>query len=194
MIRAFIAVELSEPVRQAVAGFQEELAKARADVKWVKTANLHLTLKFLGEIQEEQLPVLQQALQDAVKEFKPFTIQLEGIGAFPKTTYPRVVWVGIQTGKEELTKLASAVEAACHSVGFPEEDRLLQQAQDRSFSPHLTIGRVRSRDRLAALVKQLQTAEFQASSPTLVDHITLFQSTLSPHGPTYTPLASLPFV
>ena len=183
MIRCFIAVELPEPLRQEIALFQSELRSSGGDVKWVEAGNLHLTLKFLGNIEEPQVPSLKEALAAAVKNLSPFTIHLEGIGAFPRTTDPRVVWIGAGEGKETLITLAQTVGRACSELGFAPEDR--------PFSAHLTIGRVRSRDRLASLIQRLQVAEFRGNTPASIDRLILFQSALSPKGPTYTPLAEI---
>ena len=183
MIRAFIAVELPEPLRQEIALFQSELRSSGGDAKWVEAGNLHMTLKFLGNIEESQVSPLKEALTAAAKNLSPFTIQLEGIGSFPRTTDPRVVWLGISEGKERLIALAQTVEQICSNLGFVPEDR--------AFSAHLTIGRIRSRDRLAPLIKKLQAADFRGSVPAPVEKIILFQSTLSPHGPTYIPLAEI---
>lgn len=184
MIRAFIAVELPEALQQEVAGLQAAFRSAGADVKWVEPQNLHLTLKFLGDIEEKQVAELKEALGPAISGEKSFSIELEGIGAFPTTRSPRVVWVGVSLGKEQLVKCAQVVEEACQRLGFPKEER--------PFSTHLTIGRVRSRDRLAPFVKKLQVTEFRASTPAQVTRLILFQSILSSHGPTYTPLAETP--
>ena len=184
MIRAFIAVALPESLRNEVAMLSAHLRSSEADVKWVAAGNLHLTLKFLGDIEENQVGPIEEALSAAVKSHSLFTIQLEGIGAFPRTTSPRVVWIGVGTGKEQLTQLAQCVEKTCIGLGFPEEER--------AFSPHLTIGRVRSRDRLAQLIKRLQVVEFCGKNPAQIDRLILFQSYLSPQGPTYTPLAEIP--
>ena len=184
MIRAFIAVELPRTLQYEVAAFQTEFKKSGADVKWVEPANLHLTLKFLGEIEENRLAPIQEALGNAVGHRPHFTIHLEGIGAFPRTTSPRVIWVGVHEGGQELVALVQAVEQAASGVGFPPEER--------PFEPHLTIGRVRSPGGLAGLIKKLQVAEFRATSSAPVTRLTLFQSLLSPKGPTYSPLAEVP--
>jgi len=183
VIRAFIAAELPEPCRQEVAAFQSKLQRSGADVKWVETGNLHLTLKFLGEIDDNRVEPLKESLA-GLRSRSPFQIHLEGIGAFPKTTYPKVIWVGVNEGKEKLAELAQAVEKICSGLGFPPEER--------PFSPHLTIGRVRSQEQLAPLIKQLQTAEFRAKTPAEIGKLTLFQSTLGPRGPVYRPLAEIP--
>ena len=184
MIRAFIAIELPEDLRREISSLQAKLRSTGADVKWVEPSNLHLTLKFLGLIEENQVSALTESLKSPVAGHSSFPMRLEGIGAFPRTTSPRVIWIGVSEGEEPLKKLAADVEGACSKLGFPPEER--------AFSGHLTIGRVRSNDRLAALVKELQTVEFHSGAPMTVDRLILFQSTLSPKGPTYTPLAEFP--
>ncbi len=186
MIRAFIAVELPEALREAVAAFQGELKSAGADVKWVEPANLHFTLKFLGNIREDQVPSLIGTLERACAGAGAFTLSLEGLGAFPRTTAPRVIWVGVREGKEPLEKLAGGIEAECGRLGFPEEER--------PFSAHLTIGRTRSPQGIARLIKKLQVAEFPGTPPASIERVVLFQSTLGPQGPAYTPLAEVPLI
>jgi 2'-5' RNA ligase len=168
-----------------VGAFEGELKRSGADVKWVEPANLHLTLKFLGNIAEEQVPSLISSLQQACGGLSAFTFSLEGIGAFPRTTSPRVIWVGVHEGKEALAGLAQRVEETCAALGFP--------AEERPFSAHLTIGRTRSPQGIARLIKQLQVAEFRGKTQAEAGQIVLFQSALSPHGPTYIPLAEIPF-
>ena len=155
-------------------------------MKWVERANLHLTLKFLGEIDEKQQVAIRDQLLATAKKQKPFEIQLEGIGAFPKTSDPRVIWIGVTVGKEPLMQLARTLEEDCAELGFAKEER--------PFSAHLTIGRVRSSQHLASLVKKLQVAEFRGSNPASIEKLILFQSLLLPAGPTYIPLAETPFI
>lgn len=183
MMRCFIAVELPDALKQEVAEIQAEFKQTGADVKWVESASLHLTIKFLGDIGEDKISALKESLPFTLHP-SSFTITLEGIGAFPKTIFPRVIWVGVGEGKESLVNLARYVEEICSRLGFAPEER--------PFSAHLTIGRVRSRQGLAPLIKKLQVAEFRGSVPAPVSQLTLFQSTLSPKGPTYTPLAEIP--
>ncbi len=172
-MRAFIAVELSEAVRAEVARLQETLRSAGADVKWVEPENLHLTLKFLGEIDESRVAQVEEALRSAVSPFRSFSFRLEGVGAFPRVNSPKVLWVGVGEGKPKLAELGAAVEKRC------------------AFSPHLTIGRVRSGAGLAQLIQQLEAAEFRASVSTPAEKLVLFQSTLSSHGSIYTPLREI---
>jgi len=180
-LRAFVAVEFPAPLRDPVVAVQATLRAAGADVTWVEPANLHLTLKFLGDVDDAKVPALTDALRAAVQPHAAFTMTVEGIGAFPSTRSPKVVWVGVAADPSLLAALAEGVDRACMALGFPSETR--------PFAPHLTIGRVRSRRGLAPLVKALQTVECLGGTPAPVDHVTLFQSTLSSKGPTYTPLA-----
>lgn len=184
MIRAFIAVELPDPLRQAVATLQTTLRAMGADVTWVEPVNLHFTLKFLGNIEENRVEALQEPLVEAARGHASFRLQVEGVGAFPGTRHPRVLWVGVTQGQEALAALAQTIESACRSLGFPTEAR--------PFAAHLTIGRIRSPERLAPLVTQLPAVEFPGGPPAPVDHLTLFQSLLSSRGPTYKPLATIP--
>lgn len=182
-MRAFIAVEISEEARGAVARLQSELQSVGADVKWVEPENLHLTLKFLGEIGESQAEQLADQLKSSLV-LSPFAFTLEGTGAFPKLENPRIIWAGTGAGKEQLAGLAREVEEACGRCGFPPEER--------PFSPHLTIGRVRSRNRVESLAQRLGSAEFKAGSPTRVEKAVLFQSTLTRSGPVYRPVREIP--
>lgn len=177
-MRLFFAVDLTDIARQEVSALQEPLRAACADVKWIEPENLHLTLKFFGEVREERLPELQQAAREAAASTSPFPIYLEGVGAFPGTRHPRVIWVGVGEGKQPLEALARTLEQACERLGFPPEER--------PFSAHLTIGRSRSGS------EPLTAPPFKTSEPIRVDRLVLFQSKLSPHGPIYTPLAEIP--
>lgn len=182
-MRTFIAVELPEPAREEVCRLQERLRSCDADVKWVERQNMHFTLKFLGEIDESKADPLAKALEKEVAALPRFRYRLEGIGAFPGTSNPKVLWTGVSSGEAEFLKLAACVEKACEGLGFPPEER--------PFRPHLTIGRMRSRNGAARLIKQLQTEEFPGSDAE-AEQLVLFKSTLSPKGSVYTPLARIP--
>ena len=183
-MRAFIGIELPDEVRRALAQLQRELQAARADVKWVEPKNLHLTLKFLGEISEAQRQGVEACLKRIASQQPPFTLQLQGVGAFPSVESPRVVWVGIAQGKEEVRALAERIEQEATTLSLRQEER--------PFSAHLTLGRVRSPRNRKALAQRLRKAAWQPPGPFQVESITLFQSLLSSAGPTYTVLASIP--
>ncbi len=183
-MRLFVAVELSEQARAEVAALQAELRRSGADVKWVEPENLHLTLKFLGETAEEKVAALTGALRQAAAEARPFSISMEGLGAFPQNQHPRVLWTGIKEGRQPLEELAAGVEEACSRLGFP--------SGERPFSAHLTIGRVRSPAGLGPLVQRLRETRFGPSDRVEVRRAVLFRSVLSPQGPVYRALAELP--
>jgi RNA 2',3'-cyclic 3'-phosphodiesterase len=187
-MRTFIAIDLTEEIKKTLAGLQDELKKSEADVKWVDPENIHLTLKFLGEISEEQVIQIKEVLDRVTSRLKPFEIGLSGIGAFPKLDYAKVIWAGIEKGKKETVDIAKNVETELERLGFAREDR--------EFTAHLTIGRVRSGKNKEALKKKILSAHSSepiAHSQQVISRIILYQSTLTPQGPIYTPLHTATF-
>ncbi|MCM8766279.1 MAG: RNA 2',3'-cyclic phosphodiesterase [Candidatus Omnitrophica bacterium] len=181
-MRTFIAVEISEEVRKEIVQIQEELKKTEADVKWVESKNMHLTLKFLGEVEAEKIELIKENLRRITQEIKSFEIAFQGLGVFPNLEFPRVVWVGIEKGKEEMVKLAMKIDDELQKLGFPKERR--------PFSCHLTLGRVRSsknRDKLKRAIKEREN--FKIKSIMDLKECILFRSQLTPAGPIYTALA-----
>lgn len=184
-IRAFIAIELSEELQRELNRLIKELADAGADVKWVDAGKIHLTLKFLGSVETAQISKIGSLLDEVAARFHPFSVEAREVGAFPRVSSPRVVWVGVREQGEELQKLAKAVEETMEGLGFPKEDR--------PYSPHLTIGRVRTSRKLSGLAERLQGASFAGTSLETAAGIILFKSTLTPHGPLYEKLHESPF-
>jgi 2'-5' RNA ligase len=179
-MRAFIAIELSPEIKDSLSTIQSHLKYSGADVKWVATDNIHLTLKFLGDITEETCGKIRAVLDGIGKSTKPFEVGIKDIGAFPNINYPRVIWVGIGKGAVESKALAENVADGILKLGF--------QKEQRPFAPHLTIGRVRSPKNKESLKEKTGTAQIPVTKPHLVSSIVLFQSTLSPKGPVYTKL------
>jgi len=179
-MRAFIAIELSPDLKKHLASLEEQLKSSGADVKWVKPENIHLTLKFLGEIDEKRLGEIAKIIQETTSKNKPFYISLASPGAFPNINSPRVIWIGIDKGDSETKQFAIILEEETAKVGIPPESR--------PFSTHITLGRVRSGKNCEKLVKNLENL---ASKPPedapefLVTKITLFKSTLTLGGPIY---------
>ncbi|MCK4463096.1 MAG: RNA 2',3'-cyclic phosphodiesterase [Candidatus Omnitrophica bacterium] len=180
-MRTFIAIELSDDVKKELASIQEELKKTGADVKWVKIENIHLTLKFLGNVDDDKIENIKTLLDKIASGYEKFEATLFKIGAFPKLEYPRVIWVGMDKGCNLAKEIASKIEDECEHIGFAKENR--------PFSAHLTLGRVRSGKNKDALKKRLISMSIKPQS-FIVDKIILFQSTLTPKGPIYTPLHS----
>lgn len=180
-MRAFIAIELSPEIKDSLAQIQSHLKYSGADVKWIETGNIHLTLKFLGDITEEDCGKIRSILDDIGRSVKPFEISLKDIGAFPNINYPRIIWVGLDKGTIESKVLAGKIGEEVLKIGF--------QKEPRPFAPHLTIGRVRSPKNKEALKEKLTTYSLQLTAkPQPISSITLFQSTLTPKGPIYTKL------
>lgn len=179
-MRAFIAIALPKEIQEKLALLQNKLRKTGADVKWVSPANIHLTLKFLGEIDIEQLSQISGILESVAKDHSTFLMRLGQVGAFPRPDSPRVIWIGLDHGDKETETIAEELEEKIEKLGIPKEDR--------PFSSHITIGRTRSTLNRLNLVRELKNSrdplgigitEFTA------EKITLFKSVLSPKGPTY---------
>lgn len=173
-MRTFLAIEVPATIRKIISDFVENEAKKELLIKWVKFENMHVTLKFLGEIDEGLKVQVSQVVADIAQHHDSFRMQLGGLGCFPNTRNPRVIWVGVKQGGDELCAIASEMEEELGRIGFKEEKR---------FHPHLTIGRVKSYCKVEdILTKTISTEPFDVSS------LVLFSSTLKPEGPIYTAL------
>lgn len=182
-LRCFIAVTLPASLKQAVGSVTNSLKETGADVKWVPEENLHLTMKFLGATDEGKVDEITGALRKKISPRPPFYIKIGGVGSFPGGRHPRVIWVGIQENGH-LEDIYQSVEDVMRKFGYPPEDR--------PFSPHLTIGRVRSGKRLSEMLKKLD--EFRAAdfAELEVKGVTLMKSELKPGGAEYSSLAEIP--
>lgn len=180
-MRCFAAIEVATPaIRRALESAQFALMRAfgsRDPVKWVPGHQFHFTLKFFGDIDQEESRRAVDALSRVAAETRPFTLEVAGLGAFPDTGRPSVLWSGLGKGQPELVALAGRVEAAMAQAGFPREVR--------SFKPHLTLGRVREGAHVPqAVVEALQSGRSYGSWQ--VERLVLMQSELLPAGPKYT--------
>ncbi|MCI0532136.1 MAG: RNA 2',3'-cyclic phosphodiesterase [candidate division Zixibacteria bacterium] len=181
-MRAFIAVELPSDVKNQIARMQAELRRIPAQVSWTKADNVHLTLKFLGEIGSERLQPVTQAARAGCKGVKKFRISLKGLGGFPNLRQPRVIWIGTQNGAEELISLQAKIDSELDKAGFPREEK--------KFRPHFTIGRVRVPKSIEKLAQALGNTEFQTADID-ISRVTVMQSRLSPGGSIYTALEKI---
>jgi RNA 2',3'-cyclic 3'-phosphodiesterase len=188
-VRTFIAIEFSTSLRQTLGNVSKQLANSITNrvVNWVKPDLIHLTLKFLGDTSENALPNISQTLVQAVSQIQPFTITTSQLGCFPNLRAPRVVWIGLEPeSARKLIALQQAVEAAIAPLGFPTEAR--------SFSPHITLGRVR-RETLPPITAKVGQAAKTAPplTPTTetITSVVLMKSDLRPGGPVYTPLFTI---
>jgi 2'-5' RNA ligase len=175
-MRLFISVNMAEPVRSSLAGVQNRLKKSGADVKWVEEQNLHLTLKFLGDTDAGRLGLIQERLKAAVAGINSFDIRFEGTDFFPDAENPRVIWIGISKGADELSALALSIDESLAYAGF--------QREAKKFVPHLTIGRFRTRRNFFKLKESIQLLALPCISQP-VNSIFLVQSSLTPSGSVY---------
>jgi RNA 2',3'-cyclic 3'-phosphodiesterase len=167
---------MQEPSVQAkLASAQKFLVQTGADLKVVELQNIHITLRFLGGISPAMVEKVYGAMQKV--QFKPFDIQICGLGVFPSLNYPRVVWAGITVGAEELKGIFSQIEPQMRTLGF--------EADKNGFSPHLTIARVRSAQNKTQLAEYITKKAHDDFGKIHLDCLKLKQSKLSPKGPTY---------
>ncbi len=182
-IRTFIAIDLpiliQDKLGEVIQQFKEKQIEA---VRWVSPRNIHLTLKFLGDISPANLDTLTKVLTSEASHYRGFEIQIGGSGAFPNTRWPRVIWVGVKA-PPSLETLQHGIESETHRLGYSGEDR--------PFSPHLTLGRVSNNAtpqeirRLSDTLCNLNVGEL---GHVMVESIRLFRSDLQPGGAVYTPL------
>lgn len=182
-MRCFIAVDIEEKLKTQLEEIQKKIMVCEADIKYVERENIHLTLKFLGNIDEEKIEPINKALLRVADEYSPFEIEVGGVGVFPNPSYLRVIWVGISKGQDKLCEIHKRIEENLYPLGFKRENR--------GFSGHITLGRVKSPRNKAKLVEVLsQLRDVQIGTQT-VDSIELKRSQLSPTGPVYTTLRSV---
>lgn len=183
-MRSFLAVEIPPALKEALCSISDELRACGADVKWVRPQSIHLTLKFLGEIDPVKVDEIRQVVEPTLRDHEPFLLELGGMGCFPRLRQPRVVWVGLRGETDRLLELQKEVEEGTSRLGFPREDR--------PFRPHLTLGRVRSskgRDRLVERIQDLLEVRLGTFT---VESLVQFQSELHPSGARYTALWEVP--
>ena len=184
-VRAFVAIRMSAQVEDAVAAMTETLKGPRDEVRWVPRANLHITLKFLGpSVDPHRLERFTAGLHEVAMKTAPFEVAARGLGAFPNLEHPRAIWVGLHS--VELGALAARVEAASAEYGFERENR--------RWSGHLTIGRVRDTHHLKPATREaLEAAKETEFGSSKIESITLYRSHLAPEGASYEALATFLF-
>jgi RNA 2',3'-cyclic 3'-phosphodiesterase len=187
-IRSFIAIHPPADVMERVARFQRELKSSipGAGVRWTHPDQIHLTLRFLGDVAVAQLPDVEAALRRACAPFAPMTVRAEGAGCFPDTRRPRVLWVGLKEYHDHLQRLHAAIEQETQAWG---------EHEDRKFHPHLTLGRIKQPDRRLAdaLANLVFHSRDQAFGEWQAAGVALMQSDLASSGPHYTKLAEVAF-
>lgn len=180
-MRLFVAIQLDDRVRQALADLRRALCPGCEGVRWVEPALLHVTVKFLGDAPDDQVSSIAAGLQSAVAELAPFAMTVAGCGCFPPRGDVRVIWADVQEPGGALARCAQAVDAAMAERGYPPESR--------PFAAHVTLGRVREDHSHGALRNRVAAAA-TATLSQRVTSISLMCSTLSPRGPSYAVVAT----
>lgn len=181
-LRAFIAIPIPEPVAAFMQQIQSQLQARRLDCRWPAAENIHLTLKFLGNIEPTQVIDIAGRMDAIATRQPPFSIRAGGVGVFPNLRRARILWVGLAGDIDRLRHLQTALDCGLAAEGF---DRA-----SRDFQPHLTIGRSRRRIHAKVLEKALASLQDLAADPFRVDQMVLFQSILKPSGAEYKRLHS----
>ncbi len=182
-IRSFLAIELPPAITKGLERVQGDLKRSHADVKWVEPSRIHLTLKFFGNIDEGACDEIMDAVAKASSGVKPFTLVVKGLGAFPNTRNPRVIWLGIEDGGGALKPLKRAIDERLGEIGYPREER--------EFKAHLTLGRARSGKGRTELLDRMEGLYHTVLGEFLVERLVLFKSDLKPTGPMYTELRAV---
>ena len=180
MIRAFVAVPVEDPVVRRRLSGARSLVPPLHGIRWIPEGQLHFTLKFLGEIGEERVAAARDATARAAAH-APFRLALEGLGAFPPRGPARILWAGCGDGAEALSGLALGVEEAFAASGFPRDER--------AFSPHLTLARVKDPDAGRRLARALDSIPPEPFGAVSVSSLVLFRSELTPRGAEYEELS-----
>lgn len=183
-MRLFVAIEMSEPIRRALEQAIDQLRSSRTPVKWVEPQNIHLTLKFLGEVPEARLERARQIVRDCAASAVPFDLIVKGAGAFPDMRRPRVVWAGACDQPPVAAALAAQLNERMEEIGVEREER--------PFQNHVTLGRMREPRPAPELTEALKAFAQREFGMMRVEQITLMRSDLRREGPLYTPIERAP--
>lgn len=176
-MRTFIAIAIPDEIKKYACSVKEDLMNTGTDLKWVEYENYHLTLKFLGEVQEKKLPLIKKNLILVADNCPSFNLSTANVGFFPRPSNPRVMWLGIRGEVEKAAFLGERIDAYLSTIGFNEE---------KNHRFHLTLGRVRSEIGAKELVRQAEEKYGRSKMHTFhVGNFHLMESVLSPKGPVY---------
>ncbi len=179
-IRAFIALPLSPSIKKKISQLQNHLGKLNCPVRWTNPENIHITLKFLGNITSQQILLLKETLKHIQTVTDSFEIQLSELGAFPNRKNPRILWINITQGSCEIIQIAQSIEDQLKDLGFVQSVK--------SFAPHITIGRIRDLQRTRKLSHTIKNQIIPPDCQDTINEILLFKSNLSSKGPIHTKL------
>lgn len=183
MVRAFLSIEISEAVRLELSLVRNKLKKIKG-IRWVAPDNIHLTLKFLGDIEQNQVDDIKRIISSVCLNVRPMTLEIGRLGAFPDMDRPRIVWAGVGGEIKRLLNLQNTIDKTLQEVNFPMDKK--------NFFPHLTIGRIKKPEKCDILKKEITGINLLKTVKWRVDNIVLFKSQLMPEGAVYTHLWDFP--
>jgi RNA 2',3'-cyclic 3'-phosphodiesterase len=183
MVRTFICIDIPEAIKARIEKLQGELRRPDTQISWVKPANIHLTLRFLGDVPQARIPLINTAVSHAIGSCRPFQVTIGSTGGFPNLRNPSVLWIGIAPLVDELRNLHHALEVALARQGFGREGK--------AFKPHLTVARIRHPRNTQPLIEDFMRLGF-ADESFSAGEVIVMRSQLSPQGSIYTPQAVIP--
>lgn len=181
-LRTFIALDLGQDIRDRLITLQGKLAESGAQVKWVEPDNLHITLLFLGEVDQRDVIDICRAVSGATSQVPKFDLSIEGTGAFPTPRHPRIVWAGAGEGAEQVVALHDALEKPLLELGC-------YRREERKYTPHVTLGRVKTEPASAGLETSLRKLATWHAGETTIDEVLVMSSELTREGPVYAVLS-----
>lgn len=180
MIRTFIAIEIPDKTKEKIARFQKLHTAKNLPVRWININNIHITLKFIGEISESLVERIRKEIFEQPVKHESFELSIQGTGVFPNSVKPRILWAGIESGAKQISEIAADIDCKLNDLGIPKETR--------SFKPHITIGRFRARNKPENLDMLIAPGALESGAFT-VEKVALMQSVLKPSGAEYSKLS-----
>ncbi|MEE4312057.1 MAG: RNA 2',3'-cyclic phosphodiesterase [candidate division KSB1 bacterium] len=179
-IRTFIAIEIPPHIKKEISEFQRHLMVRDTRISWPKPDNIHITLKFVGDVETNAITAITEAVEKGVEQIPPFNVKIVGVGTFPSGRKPRILWIGAKSENSLMVKCADNIDQKLEELGYEKETR--------PFRAHLTLGRVKSQFKIDEVLDRLNESRDFECDDFLASEIIVVQSTLHASGAIYTPL------
>jgi len=176
-MRVFVAIDIDDEIKNKIFEIQQEFKKINCNIKYVEKQNLHITLKFIGEVDITKKEIIKETLSRSLIEEKKFSININSLGCFPNLSGPRILWVGIEEGKKELVFLSEKIDNELSRINIKKETK--------KFDPHITIGRIKSNYKISVLKEKIKELSIKNFGSFEVGSIVLYESILKSTGPYY---------
>jgi 2'-5' RNA ligase len=183
--RTFIGIDISDTIRENATAMQKELAKTGAEVKWATPESMHITLLFLGDVDDRELHAICKSVKEVAASEPPFALRVAGVGAFPTPRRPKILWCGITDGADPLQRLNAALEEQMLELGC-------YRKEERGYTPHLTLGRVKGDSGSLTLAAEIPKRLAWDGGTTTIDEVLIYSSEMERDGPVYTVIGRAP--